>query len=222
MECSKTMKWVIAIVRRLVGLPGAVFRSGCLALPYFRFVRETRGAQNPNTLRDWYRQEILGVNRGPYWPVHPASMISGWKNILIGVDTSPGLMPGCYIQGIGKVRIGDYTQIGPNVSIISANHDPSDLRAHLPEEVSIGRYCWLGAGSVVLPGVTLGDFTMVGAGTIVTKSFPDGYQVLAGNPARVIRSLNPKECPEPQNSHEYHGFIPKADFEAYRAKTLKL
>ncbi|MEM6898340.1 MAG: acyltransferase [Pseudomonadota bacterium] len=216
------MTLIVSLLRRGWGLPGAICRFICLRLPYFRFVRDTRDAQNPNTLGDWYRQEIKGVNRGPYWPVHPASMVTGWKNILIGVDTSPGLMPGCYIQGIGKIRIGDYTQIGPNASIISANHDPENLRNHICKEVDIGRHCWLGAGSVVLPGVTLGHFTMVGAGSIVTKSFPKGYQVLAGNPARIIADLDPENCAEIRNTHEYHGYIPASEFERFRNEVLKV
>ena len=54
--------------------------------------------------------------------------------------------------------------------------------------------CWLGMGCVVLPGVTLGDFTVVGAGAIVTKSFPEGYCVLGGNPATLLRHLDHDAC----------------------------
>lgn len=159
------------------------------------FLEETRATQTPILFRDWLRQEVFGINRGPYWPVHSSSRVVNWRNVLAGIETSPGYMPGCYIQAIGKVRIGDYTQIGPNVNIISANHRVEDLREHLPSEVTIGRYSWLGAGSTVLPGVTLGDFVIVGAGSVVTKSFAEGYVVLAGNPARIIRTLAPEDCP---------------------------
>ncbi|WP_165759897.1 acyltransferase [Falsiruegeria litorea] len=185
-----------------------------------RFLHDTQDTQTPIRFRDWFRQEVQGINRGPYWPVHPASMVTGWRNIVIGVETSPGMMPGCYIQGIGKITIGDYTQIGPNVTMISANHAPHDLREHIPSHVNIGAYCWLGAGSVILPGVTLGDFTIVGAGAIVTSSVPDGYSVLAGNPARVLKRLDPAECPRHQSYHEYCGFIPMRDFPAFRSAEL--
>jgi acetyltransferase-like isoleucine patch superfamily enzyme len=60
--------------------------------------------------------------------------------------------------------------------------------------IIIGRFCWMGMGAVILPGVSLGDFTIVGAGAIVTVSFPEGHCVIAGNPARVIKQLNRKEC----------------------------
>nr|WP_283244199.1 DapH/DapD/GlmU-related protein [Luoshenia tenuis] len=54
----------------------------------------------------------------------------------------------------------------------------------------LGEKCWIGMNSVVLPGVTLGPHTVVGAGAVVTKSFPEGYCVIAGNPARMIRKLD--------------------------------
>lgn len=191
-------------------------------LPNMAFLEETRATQTPILFRDWLGQEVFGINRGPYWPVHVSSRVVNWRNVLAGIETSPGYMPGCYIQAIGKVRIGDYTQIGPNVNIISANHRVEDLREHLPSEVTIGCYSWLGAGSTVLPGVTLGDFVIVGAGSVVTKSFPEGYVVVAGNPAKIIRTLNPADCPRHRSQHEYHGYIPAAEFEAFRSKELNV
>jgi len=149
-------------------------------------------------------------------------MVTNWRNVLAGVETSPGQMPGCYIQAMGPVILGDYTQIGPNVSIISSNHRLEDLRDHDIRRVEIGDYSWLGAGSVVLPNVTLGPFTIVGANSVVTKSFPDGYAVLAGNPARKIRDIDPAACPRHVSRHEYHGFVPKADFKAFRAQELRV
>jgi acetyltransferase-like isoleucine patch superfamily enzyme len=121
---------------------------------------------------------------------------------------------------MGPVILGDYTQIAPNVSIISSNHKLEDLREHDIGRVEIGEYSWLGAGAVVLPNVTLGPFTIVAAGAVVTKSFPEGYGVLAGVPARVIKKLDPEFCPRHRSQYEYHGFIPKADFEAFRSKEL--
>lgn len=188
--------------------------------PAMRFLKETRETQTPITFQDWFRQEVRGVNRGPYWPVHPASLVIGWRRVLAGVETSPGAMPGCYIQAMGPVILGDYTQIAPNVSIISANHKLEDLREHEIGRVEIGEYSWLGAGAIVLPNVTLGPFSIVAAGAVVTKPFPEGYCVLAGTPARVIKKLDPANCLRHRSPHEYHGFIPKADFEAFRAKEL--
>ncbi len=191
-------------------------------LPALRFIQETAGTQTPITFDMWWTQQIRGVNIGPYWPVHPSSMVVNWRNVLAGVETSPGQMPGCYIQAIGKVTIGDYTQIGPGVSLISANHNNQDLRYHEPKDLTIGRYCWLGSGAAVLPGVTLGDFTVVGANATVTKSFPEGYCVVVGNPARVVRLIDRSTCIEHRSVFEYHGYIPRPEFEAFRKANLSV
>ena len=120
---------------------------------------------------------------------------------------SDQLSANSYIQGIGKIYIGDYTIIAPNVGIISANHDIYDYRVHKKSEVVIGRYCWIGMNCVVLPGVTLGDHTIVAAGSVVTQSFPEGYCVLAGNPATILKKIDPEKCIEYTNEYEYYGYI---------------
>lgn len=164
----------------------------------------------------------FGGNRKAYWPVHPTSKIVNPQNIYAGIDTCPGLMGGCYIQGIGKVIIGDYTQIAPNVIIVSANHDLYDTRKHIAGEVKIGKYCWLGAGAKIMPDVILGDFTIVGAGAVVTHSFPEGHCVIAGNPAKVIKQLDRRKCIPYEYKYEYYGYIPANKFESYRKKRLNI
>ncbi|MBR1810949.1 MAG: sugar O-acetyltransferase [Clostridia bacterium] len=94
------------------------------------------------------------------------------------------------------IYIEDNTMIGPNVTIATAGHpvDPSlrekGLQYNAP--VRIGRNCWLGAGVIVLPGVTVGDNTVIGAGSIVTKDLPSGV-VAVGNPCRVLREVNDRD-----------------------------
>ena len=90
------------------------------------------------------------------------------------------------------IYIGDCTMLGPNVVLATAGHpiDP-ELRArglqyNMP--VRIGRNCWLGAGVIVMPGVTIGDNVVIGAGSIVTKDIPDNV-VAVGNPCRVLRAV---------------------------------
>jgi len=210
----------LRIVNAGLRLPYRILLKCLAVLPYFRFEQESRNTQTPATIEHWLIQNVLGINRGPYWPVHYTSRVSGWENILAGVETCPGYMGGCYIQGIGKIRIGDYTQIASNVGIISANHSLTDNRKHSLDEVCIGEYCWLGMNSVILPGVTLGDFTVVGAGAIVTKSYPEGHCVIGGNPAKVIRTLNPDECVRHVSEYEYHGYIPRTRFEDFCQRHL--
>lgn len=200
---------------------GALVNFVCI-FPYFRFIKHTRNTQTPASFGTWWQQKIMGKNRYAYWPVSPKSVVSNPKNIYAGIETSPGLMPGCYIQGLGKIYIGDYTQIAPNVGIISANHDLHDNSKHDYREVRIGKYCWLGMGALIMPGVTLGDYTIVGAGSVVTKSFPEGYCVVAGNPAKVIKVLDREKCVFHKSQYEYNGYIPAHKFEKFRKRHLSV
>ncbi len=106
----------------------------------------------------------------------------------------------------------DYNQIAPNVSIISGNHDLYDTRIKINKEVYIGNYCWLGAGVIVLPGVVLGDFTIVAAGSIVTKSFPGGYCVIGGNTAKELRKLEKEKCIRYEVANRFYGYLSEKQF----------
>ena len=90
------------------------------------------------------------------------------------------------------IYIGDYTMLGPNVVIATAAHpiDAGLRRKGLQynKSVRIGKNCWLGAGVIVMPGVTIGDNTVIGAGSIVTKDIPSDV-VAVGNPCRVLRPV---------------------------------
>src|SRR5262245_20977698 len=96
------------------------------------------------------------------------------------------------ILDCAPVTIGDGTQIGPGVQLLAADH-PRDAEKRrtlreLARPVSIGANVWLGAASIVLPGVTVGDGSIIGAGTVVTRDSPGGV-LAVGNPCRVVREL---------------------------------
>ena len=186
----------------------------------FSRIFETRFTAAPVTFKTVFFQKILGFNRKVYWPTHFTSQVKNYKNIVIGVGTAPGLSPGCYIQGGGKIEIGDYTIIAPNVGIISSNHDLLDNRKYLKSKVYIGKYCWIGMNSTVLPGTELGDFTIVGAGSVVTKSFKDGYCIIGGTPAKIIKKLNKKDCVYYKNDFKYNGYIKADEFQNFKKKYL--
>lgn len=188
--------------------------------PPLRPVYETRHSQTPVPLNKLLRF-LIARNKHPYWPMHESSVAVDTQRIHIGIETSPGLMPNCYIQGTNGIYIGNYTQIAAGVKIISANHSLVDNRVHVvTPPVEVGDYCWLGASAVILPGVKLGEYTVVGAGAVVTKSFPDGYSVIAGNPAKLIRRLEETECIKHQSQYRYHGFIPAEKFDLFKKKNL--
>ncbi|GAA4454402.1 hypothetical protein GCM10023092_16380 [Rurimicrobium arvi] len=148
-------------------------------------------------LTDFLFRRILRQNSNVSWAIHHTSTIHSPEKIKRGRNVYPGDSPGVYINAYNGISIGDYTNIGPDVGLLSVNHDFIDNdRPQEAAPISIGRFCWVGKGANILPSVILGDFTIVGAGAVVTQSFTEGYCVIAGNPARKIRDLNQQECLE--------------------------
>ncbi len=146
-------------------------------------------------LQNVFMQKIVGCQRHIPFPVSFRSQFMNWENIVFDPD-SLGIFQnnGNYFQAAADahIYIGRGTYIASNVGIITANHDLNDLSKAAPgKDVRIGENCWIGMNSMILPGVELGPHTIVGAGSVVTKSFPEGNCVIAGNPARVIRNLDP-------------------------------
>jgi acetyltransferase-like isoleucine patch superfamily enzyme len=132
--------------------------------------------------------KLLLNNVDTPWPSHPNCKIQNPENIEFDPSSIRVFQQsGCFYQAVGKIRIGKGCYIAQNVGIITTNHDVKDLDGvTAPEDVIIGDHCWIGMNAMILPGVTLGDHTVVGAGSIVTKSFP-GNCVIVGNPAKVIK-----------------------------------
>lgn len=108
------------------------------------------------------------------------------------------------------IYVGDYTMFGPNVTVATAGHPIlPELREKLYQfnmPVRIGKRCWIGAGVVIVPGVTIGDDTVIGAGSVVTKDIPAGV-VAVGNPCRVLREIGDRD-------REYYFKNRKIDYES--------
>ncbi len=94
------------------------------------------------------------------------------------------------------IYVGDATMFGPNVVVASAGHPIlPELRCQgyqYNAPVHIGKNCWIGAGAVIVPGVTIGDNVVIGAGSVVTKDIPSGV-VAAGNPCRILREVDDRD-----------------------------
>ena len=90
------------------------------------------------------------------------------------------------------IYIGDHTLLGPNVILATAGHpiEPSlrEKGYQFNKPIRIGKNCWLGAGVIVLPGITIGDNSIIGAGSIVTKDIPPNV-VAVGNPCKILRTI---------------------------------
>ena len=139
----------------------------------------------------WIAQKILRINADVPWPVHWTSVVKAPGGIDRGSRT-PGLSMGCYLDGRNGIIFGKNVWVGPKVSIISMNHNTCDyIKYAKAGPVVIGDNSWLGAHSIILPAVRLGPHTVVAAGAVVNRSFEEGDQILAGNPARVVKKLPP-------------------------------
>ena len=89
----------------------------------------------------------------------------------------------------GGITIEDDVQIAANVQLISNNHDPYDRAILTCKPVLIKQGAWIGAGASIMPGITVGRYAIVGAASVVTHDVGD-YEVVAGNPARLIKTLD--------------------------------
>ena len=91
------------------------------------------------------------------------------------------------------IYVGDNTMFGPNVTVATAGHPIlPELRQQgyqYNAPIHIGENCWIGAGALILPGITIGDNVVIGAGSVVTKNIPSNV-VAVGNPCRILREIN--------------------------------
>jgi acetyltransferase-like isoleucine patch superfamily enzyme len=176
---------------------------------FLRPIYETANTGCPINHKYFFFQKVLGFNRQVPWPVHFTSIVVGEEYITIGFNTAPGASIGNYIFASpdAPIHIGNYTVIASNVCVGSFNHDIYNISQYTTKGgIHIGDYCWIAANAVVLSGVTLGDHTVVAAGAVVNRSFPDGCCVLAGNPAKVVKHLDPTKVVRFSHPYRYIGY----------------
>ncbi|MEI0611932.1 DapH/DapD/GlmU-related protein [Brachyspira pilosicoli] len=102
------------------------------------------------------------------------------KNVFINKN--------CTIMDIGGVVIEDNVQIAHNVSIITPNHDYNNRNILIPKRITIKKNVWIGTAAIILPGVSIGENSIVAAGAVVNKDVPSGT-IVGGNPAKVIKEI---------------------------------
>ena len=123
---------------------------------------------------------------------HVSAPISGACIGSIKIGKNVFINSGLLAMACGGITIEDGAQLAASVQLISNNHDPYDLPVLTCKPVLLKKACWIGAGATILPGVSVGKHAIVGAGSVVTKDVPD-YAVVVGNPAKVIRMLDPEK-----------------------------
>lgn len=96
---------------------------------------------------------------------------------------------GLTVMSLGSITIDDGVMMGPEVALLTVNHEPKNIRVVKAAEIHIKKNAWLGARAIILPGVTIGENAIVGSGAVVTKDVPDNA-VVVGSPARVIKTLD--------------------------------
>ncbi|MFH0258741.1 sugar O-acetyltransferase [Vibrio rumoiensis] len=139
------------------------------------------------------RKELLGKILNNYQGTHiePPFLCDMGQNFTIGKGGF--INYGLTVLDIAPVTIGDYVLIAPNVQLCAASH-PIILRERIEpfacgDPITIGDCVWLGAGVIVLGGVTIGHNSVIGAGSVVTKDIPDNV-IAVGNPCRVIKTID--------------------------------
>lgn len=163
-----------------------------LVIPIIKYFREV-----PFGLRcvNFFFQRILRIDSDVRFSKNFTSRIVNSHRLEIeneskSVLKSLFLSGGCYIQAGGGIIIGEGTIIGPQVALVSWDHDTSDFNTlKIKGPIKIGKKCWLACGAKIMSGVILGDNTIVAAGAVVTKSFPQGNCIIGGIPARIIKNL---------------------------------
>ncbi len=115
--------------------------------------------------------------------------IEAHDKIILG--ESIGINVNCILIGWGGIEIGNNTLLGPNVQIYSITHDytktGAGFRKGIPQKVIIGDNCWIGGGTLIMPGIKIGKGSVVGAGSVVTKDIPDNV-IAYGNPCKITKN----------------------------------
>ncbi|MBD5168991.1 MAG: sugar O-acetyltransferase [Oscillibacter sp.] len=137
-------------------------------------------------------EQLTGKTVDPSFRLFPPFYTDFGKNITIGRDVF--INSGCHFQDQGGVVIGDGALIGHNVVLATVNHDldPAQNRKNHYAPIHIGAHAWIGSNATILAGVSIGDWSVVAAGAVVTHDVPPNV-VVGGVPARIIKRISEAE-----------------------------
>ncbi len=150
------------------------------------------GGYYKELLQCLFFQKILRLNSHCPWPIHHSSVIVQPGNISFDKRYARNFMAAnCYWQASSRIIFEGSFLVAQGVGFVSQNHDNYRLASHVDDgPIVIGDNCLIALNATVLPGIKLGENTIVAAGAVVTKSFPEGNCIIGGNPARVIKKLD--------------------------------
>lgn len=162
-------------------------QTACLEKLYdFNATRPSEGEKRAEMLKEMFAEIGEGCYIEP--PFH-----SNWGGHNVHFGKSVYANFNLTLVDDTHIYVGDYTMFGPNVTVATAGHP---ILPELREQgyqynapVRIGKNCWIGAGVIIVPGITIGDNVVIGAGSIVTKHIPSNV-VAVGNPCRVLCEVN--------------------------------
>ena len=135
-------------------------------------------------------RQLFGANLGKGSSVFPPIQGVCFENIKIGENVF--INSNLLAMARGGIIIEDNVQIAANVQLITNNHDPYDRAVLLCKPIRIKKGAWIGAGATILPGICVGEHSIVGAASVVTKDVPD-YAIVVGNPAKIMKMLDPDQ-----------------------------
>jgi acetyltransferase-like isoleucine patch superfamily enzyme len=146
---------------------------------------------NASTTTDEFRErlsDIIGSEIDKSTAIFAPFFTNFGRYISIGKNVF--INHACTFLDMGGITIGDNVLIGPKVNLVSENHpvDPSQRKFLIGKPIVIKNNAWIGAAATILAGVTVGENSIVGAGSIVTKDVPDNT-IVAGNPAKFLRRI---------------------------------
>ena len=142
-------------------------------------------------VRDLFAR-LFGKPVDPSFRVFPPFYTDFGKNITVGKNVFINAC--CHFQDQGGITLGDNCLVGHNVVFATLNHGfaPEERQSMLPAPIVVGRNVWIGSNSTILQGVTIGDNSIIAAGSVVTKDVL-ANAIVASVPARFIRSISPEE-----------------------------